>query len=173
MPLVLGLRFPFTAFRSRRRPTASLLEETRLHMRVQLRDCDFNLHVNNGRYLSLMDLGRTDAIGRARLFPVMRAHKWHPVAGGVTIRFRRELRYRSRYVLRTRCVGWDEGWWYFEQVFERPDGLLSARAYAKVAVLDSDGGRVTPATHSEQIGVAAESPPLPDSLLAWLASGHG
>ncbi|MCW2961336.1 MAG: thioesterase [Thermoleophilia bacterium] len=173
MPLVLPFRFPLTAWRAKRRSPVDMLEESTLQMRVQLLDCDYNFHVNNGRYLSLMDLGRTDHIGRTGLLGMMREKKWHPVAGGVTIRFRRELRYRTSYTLRTRCVGWADGWWFFEQVFERANGDLAARAYAKVAVLGPDRERVTPATHGAELGMDPVSPELPDSLQSWLRSEHG
>jgi acyl-CoA thioesterase FadM len=173
VPLVLGVRYPLAALRSLRRPPVELLSESVVHMRVRLRDCDVLLHVNNGRYLSLMDIGRIDHSGRCGLIAAFRERKWSAVAGGATIRFRRELRWRSRYVLRTRCVGWDDGWSYWEQVFERADGKLASRAYVKVASLDEHGQRLDMARVVELLELDPQSPPLPDGIAAWQSSDHG
>jgi acyl-CoA thioesterase FadM len=173
VPLVLGVRYPLAGLRSLRKPPVGLLEESRLDLRVRLRDCDVLMHVNNGRYLSLMDLGRIDHSGRSGLVALFRERGWSAVAGGVTIRFRRELRWRSRYVLRTRIVGWHDGWCFWEQVFERADGSLAARAYAKVAPLDAQGRRVDTALVVEALGLDPTSPPLPPGIADWQASDFG
>jgi acyl-CoA thioesterase FadM len=173
MPLVLALRYPLAGLRALRKPRATLLEQTSITMRVRPSDCDSYLHVNNGRYLSIMDIGRIDHAGRCGLIQAFRARGWKPVAGGATIRFRRELRLGTRYVLRTRCVGWDEGWSFWEQVFERADGQLAARAYVKVATLDRDGARLPSETVIGALGVDTTSPPLPEGVLAWQASEFG
>jgi hypothetical protein len=36
----------------------ALLDQSRVAFRVILTDCDLNFHLNSGRYLSFMDLGR-------------------------------------------------------------------------------------------------------------------
>lgn len=173
MPLVLGIRYPLAGLRSLRRSNVGLLDRSSVRMRVRPSDCDVNLHVNNGRYLSLMDIGRIDHAGRCGLIRVFRRTRWSPVAGGATIRFRRQLRLGARYTLHTRCVGWDEGWTYWEQEFERVDGALVARAYVKVATLDRDGSRLPSARVVAELGVTGETPTLPDGLLAWQRSEHG
>lgn len=173
MPLTLGIRYPWAGVRSLRKSRLGLLDESVLQMRVRPGDCDVMLHVNNGRYLSLMDIGRIDLAGRCGLIGAFRARGWHAVAGGATIRFRRELRLGTRYTLRTRCIGWDEGWSYFQQVFEREDGALAARAYVKVAAIDERGARIESARLMASIGVDEPSPPLPAGVLAWQASEFG
>jgi acyl-CoA thioesterase FadM len=173
MPLVLGLRYPLAGLRSLRKPKVDLLEWSSIRMRVHVSDCDLYLHVNNGRYPSLMDIGRTDHAGRSGLIGLWRSRKWKPVAGGVTIRFRRELRMFAPYTLHTRCVGWDEGWSYWEQRFDRADGSLAARAFVKVAMLDADGSRLESARVIEALGMDPVSPPLPEAVLAWQSSEYG
>jgi acyl-CoA thioesterase FadM len=173
MPLVLGLRYPFAGLRSLRKPKADMYDWTSTTMRVRITDCDSYLHVNNGRYLSLMDIGRINHSGRCGLIGLWRGRGGKPVAGGATIRFRRELRIFTTYTLRTRIVGWDEGWSFWEQVFERADGSLAARAYAKVAMLDGDGSRLPSAQVIEALGGAPESPPLPEAIAAWQSSEFG
>ncbi|MCW2927592.1 MAG: hypothetical protein JWM86_1560 [Thermoleophilia bacterium] len=173
MPLVLGLRYPFAGIRSLRKPKVGLLEWSSVRMRVRPSDCDLYLHINNGRYLSLMDIGRTDHAGRSGLIGMFRSRGWKPVAGGATIRFRRELRIGTRYTLHTRCAGWDDGWSYWEQRFDRADGQLAARAFIKVAVLDGDGSRLPSAEVMQALGIDPVSPPLPEAIAAWQSSEYG
>lgn len=173
MPLVMGLRYPLAGLRSLRGSRLDMLDEGVLRMRVRLTDCDVNFHVNNGRFLTLMDLGRIDLVGRSGLLGVFRREGWSAVAAGATIRFRRELRLGARYQLHTRIAGWDADWTFFEQRFERADGTLAARAYAKVAVLDRDRARVAPSRVVSALGVARESPTLPDELLRWQSTDVG
>ena len=55
------VRIPALAIRQHLRPLPSLgvLEEDRLRMHVLPMDIDLNLHMNNARYLSIMDYART------------------------------------------------------------------------------------------------------------------
>jgi acyl-CoA thioesterase FadM len=48
-----------------RRGPLDLLGESVVRFRVWPGDLDFNLHMNNGRYLTLMGLGRLDLMARA------------------------------------------------------------------------------------------------------------
>lgn len=173
MPFVLGIRYSTVSARARRRPRIDLLDASTIHQRVHLRDCDRYLHVNNGRYLSLMDLGRFDFVTRCGFADAMRSRGWKPVAAGATIRFRRDLPYRSRYSLTTRIAGWDDDWWFFEQRFERSDGSLSAQSFIKVAILGENGRRLPTARVLEAMGEERDSPRLPDDLRTWQQTAYG
>ena len=70
-----------------------------LAFRVWPHDLDPSIHMNNGRYLTLMDLGRTDVLIRSGLWREVLRHKWTPIASAVTIRFQRELRPFQRFRL--------------------------------------------------------------------------
>ena len=52
------------------------------HMRVWPTDLDVFMHVNNGVYLTLMDLGRTDMMLRSGMFGPIRQQGWYPVVVG-------------------------------------------------------------------------------------------
>ena len=45
----------------------SIMEIHALWFTVLPNDLDTNLHMNNGRYLTIMDLGRTDALVRSEI----------------------------------------------------------------------------------------------------------
>ena len=104
-----------------------IFEESRLHFRVWPGDLDVNLHMNNGRYLTLMDLGRTDMTGRIGLLRLMVKNKWRPVVAAQTIQFRRALQPFQRFELRTRFLTWRGEWLFLEQRFYTLDGKLAAR----------------------------------------------
>ncbi len=62
-----------------------------LQLRVWPNDLDVNLHMNNGRYLTVMDLGRMDLLVRAGLWGPLLCHRWTALLGGATIRYKRPL----------------------------------------------------------------------------------
>jgi len=87
------------------------------HFRVLPNDLDALLHVNNGVYLTLMDLGRTDLLLRSDAFHQVRKQGWYPVLAAETIRFKRSLTLFQKFTIRTSVVGWDDRSIYLEQLF--------------------------------------------------------
>ncbi|MCW9001246.1 MAG: acyl-CoA thioesterase, partial [Rhodospirillales bacterium] len=84
-----------------RKPPGGLFTESVVHFRVWPNDLDVNMHMNNGRYLTLMDLGRLDLIIRSGFLKVLMERKWAPVAGSAAIRFKRPLHPFERYTMRS------------------------------------------------------------------------
>src|SRR5262245_34092258 len=80
-------------------------------------DIDTSLHLNNGRYLTLMDLGRLDFMVASGLWRVVLRQRWTPIASAITIRFRREIRLFQRFRIETRLVAWDSTFVVMEQNF--------------------------------------------------------
>lgn len=136
-----------------------------LRFRVWPGDLDFNGHLNGGRYLTLMDMGRVDLILRTGLLASMRRHRWLPVIAEARIEYRRELRLFQRYRLTTRILGWDAKWFFIEHVLER-GGKLITRALLRTVVRSRDGA-VEPSRVLGALGVPQESPPLPEEVLRW------
>ena len=126
-------------------------------MRVWLNDLDLFGHVNNGRYLTLMDLGRLHLAMRTGLLGVMRRRGWHAAASAVEIRFRRPLKFAQRYTLTTEIVDWDEAWFLFAQRFESAGKLV---AEARVQAQFRHGrDRVPTAEALDAVGAGALRPP--------------
>src|SRR3546814_16970714 len=98
---------------------------SRLQLRVWPGDIDMNLHMNNGRYFSVADLGRLDLGLRSRVW--LRAFKrgWRPMAGDSNARFSRSLQPFRRYELPTRPLGWNQKWIFCEHRFVRGDRVSS------------------------------------------------
>jgi acyl-CoA thioesterase FadM len=150
------------------RPPLRLLDESILRFRVWPSDLDINLHMTNGRYLALMDLGRLDLIVRMGMLRHMIRRRWQPVAASATVRFRRSLRPFQRFQLRTRLLCWDAQWIYFEQRLER-GGTLVARGIIR-ALLRGPDGNVPTAEILGVMGGQVESPAMPESVALWRAS---
>ena len=110
----LYLRLLWLLWRMRSVVRRGLFEESRVAFRVWPNDCDLNLHMNNGRYLTFMDLGRTHLMGQAGMLKEMLRRRWLPVLAAAEITFIRSLAPFERFELVTRLVTWDEKYVYLE-----------------------------------------------------------
>ncbi len=139
-----------------------LLAPASMELRVWPSDLDLNLHMNNGRYLVLMDLGRFDLMQRTGLVNKSLRERWMPVVSDVKIRYRHSLEPFQRFELQTRLVGWDRKWFYLEQRFER-QGRLMARALVR-GVIVKQGRTLNCDEVMSALGVVMTSPELPEEF---------
>lgn len=147
------------------------LGESVLRMRVWPGDLDVNLHMNNGRYLTLMDLGRFDLVIRLGALPVVRRRRWGPLVASLAIRYRRSLGPFARFELRTRAIGWDDQWFFLEQRFVQ-GGETAALAVVKALFVGPEG-RVPPAELIAAVtGSPIPSPAIPDAVRRWEEAEH-
>ncbi|ALK09923.1 thioesterase family protein [Blastochloris viridis] len=147
-------------FRSR----LALVDRSVLRFRVLPTDLDLNVHMNNARYLALMDLGRLDLIIRTGMWRQVLHQRWQPVLGGCMVRFRRSLKPFQPFTLTSRLLAWDDKWLYIEHAIE-VGGVLACQAVVRGAFVASDGV-VAPAEIAAAAGFAGEVPALP----AWVAA---
>ena len=160
----LWLRLIWFALTAWRRPAfRDASEASVLTFRVWPNDLDLSLHMNNGRYLTLMDLGRIDLMVRMGLWRAVRRHKWTPIASSIIIRYRRELTPFARFRLETRMVSWGEASVVIEQVFVLTSGpyqgQVAARALFKGGIYSrSERKFVNVYRLMAEIGQTAESP---------------
>ncbi|HHS94510.1 MAG TPA: acyl-CoA thioesterase, partial [Rhodobacterales bacterium] len=70
-------------------------------------DLDFWQELNNGRTLTLFDLGRIPLARRTGLIEAMRKQGWGLTVAGVSVRYRRRIRVFDRIEMRSRAIGWD------------------------------------------------------------------
>ncbi|WP_256839391.1 acyl-CoA thioesterase, partial [Ornithinimicrobium faecis] len=89
-------------------PGQGLLDPSTTTMRVRPADLDIYLHVNNGVYLQMMDVARTNYIADLGGFGLLKAKGWYPVVAAQTVSYRRSLTLGQRFEIRTSVVGWDE-----------------------------------------------------------------
>jgi acyl-CoA thioesterase FadM len=69
-----------------------LLATTRVRLRVWPNDLDYNLHVNNGRYLALAQISGAHWFVRTGSLGIARQHKAFPVIGDALAKFRHDLK---------------------------------------------------------------------------------
>ena len=165
----LYLRLFFLLFKLIGLPRKGLLEESRVAFRVLPNDCDINFHMNNGRYLTFMDLGRVHLMAQLRLLGVIFRNKWKPVLAAAEINFIRQLAPFQKFDLVTRLVTWDDKYAYMEQRFES-GGVLCAHAYVKGLFLNARG-RVASSTVVAAVGFVGAPPPMPEELRIWAELG--
>jgi acyl-CoA thioesterase FadM len=146
-------------------PPLSILGEDSLRMRVWPNDIDFNLHLNNARYLSIMDYGRTHLLARTRLLEHIVRSRWQPLVGAVWVTYRRSLPLFSLFTLTSRLVCWDERWFYIEQNFR---GIAGQCAVGWVkGILRNKQGIIPPQKAIESVAPGALSPQMPEAIATW------
>lgn len=175
----LYLRLLWVIWGVLRRPKlVSPLEVSDVHLCVLPNDLDCNMHMNNGRYLTIMDLGRLDLIFRSGLYRAAKAGHWIPILSVGGIRFRMELKLWQCFTLQSRILGWDDQWFVIEQRFIMKggprDGAVAAVALVRGAFYNRDKGAIVDVADVKRaIDYHADSPPLPDYAAQWLQASEG
>ncbi len=146
---------------------------SRLTFRVWPHDLDTSLHMNNGRYWTLMDLGRTDVMIRSGLWRPIFKHGWVPVVSAGQVRFRREMRLFKSFTLETRILTWSETHVVMEHrlISATRDGqaILNAIALVKAGLYDRKGRSfVAMRRLLGEIGLRAEPPVAAPEVEAFL-----
>lgn len=157
---------------ARRRSPVHALGETSLTFTVWPTDVDVLVHMNNGRYLTLMDLGRADAVRRNGIRKALKSRNWYTVVASEAIRFRESLPLFERFELRTRILGWDEKSFYVRQQF-LVRGRVVAVGIVRVRFLKGSGGTLSAAEVAQVIMPGVAAPRLPDYIPIWRAAESG
>lgn len=129
-------------------------------------DLDIFVELNNGRTLTLYDLGRVPMAMRMGLMDMLRKTGWGLTIAGSSVRYRRRVRVFHRVEMRSRCVGWDERFMYLEQSMWR-QGECTSHALFRAAVTDQNGIVKTDRVLAE-LGYEQQAAPPPDWVLAWI-----
>ncbi|MBJ7312795.1 thioesterase family protein [Rugamonas sp. CCM 8940] len=106
-------------------------------------DLDLNLHVNNGRYLTLCDLNRVDLFIRSGLARIMLQRGWMPIITEHTMNYRKSLGVFQRFTATLHLTHWDERHFYMTHHFTIKDKII-AEGTSK-GVLKGKHGVVAPA----------------------------
>ena len=131
-------------------------------------DLDMWVELNNGRTLTLYDLGRIPMAVRTGLIDVLRGNRWGITVAGNTVRYRRRVRAFDRIEMRSRCIGWDDKFIYMEQgMWVR--GECTSHMVLRSAVTGTKG-IVPPHEVLAAAGKPIESPDLPEWVKAWIAA---
>lgn len=133
-------------------------------------DLDLWLELNNGRAMTLYDLGRIMNAQRVGLVRVLTKRRWGMTMAGSTVRFRRRIRGFERFEMRSRVVCWDDRFLYLEQSMWKRNGDCASHVLFRAAVTDKDGIVAPARAIAEMRHGAIPSPDMPDWIVAWCAA---
>lgn len=131
---------------------------SRIRLTTLPTDIDILRHMNNGRYLSLFDLGRWDLLIRTGLFDTMKEHGWYAVVSSETVTFRKSLELWQRFDVESRFIGHDDKAVFLEHRAVI-DGEIYARVIVRARMLRRSGGTVP---HEELFGAVGRPDGVPD-----------
>ncbi|WP_111721009.1 thioesterase family protein [Homoserinimonas sp. OAct 916] len=134
--------------------------------RVLPTDLDVLRHMNNGVYLSILDLGRFDLLRRSGVWAILRKHGWYPVIASETITFRKSLELWQAFTVQSRLTGFDDKAVYVEQRFVR-NGEIYAQALIRARFLKKSGGTVPIGDLVDAVGDTGQWPELPEWVVRW------
>ena len=150
-----------------RKPKIALDDVHVSHHRCWPHDVDFNMEMNNGRILTIYDLGRIPAAARAGLLGVMRRNKWGFAMAGASVRYRRRLRPFESFTMHTQCVGRDARFFYVTQSMWKKNGEAASNILYRSALTNHDG-IVDPQLAMNAFGNPDWDPPLPEWVQNWI-----
>lgn len=130
-------------------------------------DIDPFMELNNGRTLTLFDLGRLILAKRAGLLAALKREGWGLTMAGSCVRYRRRIRMFDRFEMRSRALGWDDRFFYIDQSMWKTNGECANHVVYRAAVTDADG-----IVHTDRVkralGAEAATLELPDWVLKWI-----
>lgn len=160
------LRLVLEARRARRMAPLALGDAHVTHLHCLPGDIDPWRELNNGRTLTLYDMGRVGLGLRSGLSAALREQGWGMAVAGASVRYRKRIRLFDRIEMHSRAVGWDARFLYMEQSLWARDEAAS-QVLIRAAVTGRDG-IVPPARLAEAMGLPPESPALPRWVAAWI-----
>jgi acyl-CoA thioesterase FadM len=163
----LWLRLLYRVFTLRFRSAIAPLGPCVSHFRVWPHDLDVFGHVNNGRYLTWLDLARLELMWRTGVLRAARSRGYYPIIASETVHFRRALTLLQRVQVETRVLGWDERCFYIQHLLTR-SGAAVALAVVRARFLSASGSGVSPQQVLALLGVQMPSPALPGWIRAWV-----
>ena len=132
-------------------------------------DIDPWMELNNGRTLTLYDLGRIPLAMRMGLHKTLREKGWGLSVAGNSTRYRRRVKMFDRLAMRSRLLGWDGRFLYMEQSMWK-DGECTSQILIRSALIGRGRtGIIAPVELARLLGVSEQSPTLPDWVSAWIA----
>lgn len=149
-------------------PVSGPFEVVTTRFRVLPTDLDVNRHLNNGRYLSIADIGRLDLMRATGLWRTLRSRGWYPVIANATITYRKSLAPWQRFEVQSRFLGTDDRGVYLEQRFV-VKGEIYATLHARGRFLKTAGGLVPMEDLLTALGERPENLEVPAWLERWAA----
>ena len=156
-----GMMIVRTAFRRR----LSFDEVSEVSFRAWPWDIDMFMEVNNGRVLTLLDIGRFDLAIRCGLIKAIRKNRWALAVAGVSVRYRRRVTLFEKITVRSKAIGHDGKWLYLSQSMW-VDSVCANNVLYRTCVTEKR--KAIEATRvAEALGNSDWNPELPEWVKAW------
>ena len=138
--------------------------------RVWPSDLDIYKHMNNGVFLTLMDVSRYDLALRSGTWKKWKKLGWYPVVVAETVTFRKSLMPWQSFDIESKVIGWDDQAFYFEQRFVVGNEIYT-KAVVKIRFLKRSRGILSPDEVLAGTDEAIQNrPQLPEWVKTWNAS---
>jgi acyl-CoA thioesterase FadM len=111
-------RMASVLWKARRSPAAQFTDATICSFYAHPWDMDHFMEMNNGRHLTLYDLGRFDLAVKTGLWRTLKEEKWGLVVAGSSVRFRKRIFAFQKVIMKTQLIGVDHRWFYIQQSME-------------------------------------------------------
>ena len=165
----LYLRLLWTVLRVKFMQPISMDEALVRTFKVLPNDLDINGHMNNGRYLTLLDLMIVEFFARTGFLKVLLKHGWRPMSGGAVITYRKGLKPFQTYQIRYSYAASNDIWNFMRFEFVTMEGDVCAAGYMKGAAV-SKRGLVPNRVSYQKMEMQPDERPLPEAVKHWLAS---
>ncbi|MFY0595321.1 MAG: acyl-CoA thioesterase [Cognatishimia sp.] len=130
-------------------------------------DIDMWMELNNGRTLTMYDLGRIPMGVRVGLMDALQRKGWGLTVAGSVVRYRRRIRPFEKFEMRSRGLFWDDKFLYVEQSIWKKNGECANHAVFRTAVTGKSG-IVNPELVVQELGYEGASPVAPEWVKQWL-----
>lgn len=152
--------------RARRMPPLEALEAHVSYHRCWPQDLDVYLEMNNGRILTILDIGRTALAQRVGLIGALHDNRWGMTMAGNSVRYRKRIRPFVKFRTVSRAVGWDDKFFYLEHsIWIGKD--CAVQALFRSAITDKNG-IVSPDKVFAYVGHDGIPPEKPAWVQAWI-----
>lgn len=154
--------------RYRKAPPLAITETHVTTLRILPGDIDPWRELNNGRTLTLYDLGRMPFAARSGFARLLREKRWGLTVAGSVMRYRKRLTIFKKIELRSRVMGTDERFLYIEQSMWLPDGTCANAGVIRSAVIANR--KMVPMDEVRTALGIEDMPALPDWAAALFAA---
>ena len=162
------IRMWYQLWKHRKAPKLGLFDTHISTHRIWPVDLDPWRELNNGRTLTLFDLGRIPMSVRMGFDRLVRARGWGITVAGNSTRYRKRVTLFQMLTQKSRVLGWDHRFLYLEQSFWRQGECTAAMVLR--SAFTSRSGLVDPAEVAVALGLPPQSPAMPDWVQAWIAA---
>ena len=131
-------------------------------------DLDLWRELNNGRTLSIYDMGRLPMARRSGLLAILKRKGWGLTIAGSSVRYRKRIRVFDKIEMRSRALCADARFMYLEQsMWVR--GTCAGHALYRTAVTNADG--IVPIDNLRaELNPNTPLPPIPEWVAAWITA---